>query len=548
MKNNPKILVVDDDANLRKTLADILRIKGYAVTAAANGAEAIAEAQRAAVNVALIDLMLPDMSGIEVMEQIKTGSPHTEAIILTGHASLTTAIEATAKGAFSYLLKPYEIEDLLLHIHHALDRQQAQEEIRRLASFPRLNPQPVIEITASCEVTYANPAADKLFPDLRSLDGQHPLLIGLGNICADFRQCGQAAMVREVAIGAASYEEHLYCVPESELIRINVMDITDRKHKEQSLRESEERFRKITESAQDAIIMMGGDQRISFWNAAAERIFGYTAAEATGQELHILIASASTRAGFAQAFPHFHETGEGPIIGKVRELTALRKGGEEFQVELSVSATQFGGQWIAIGIVRDITERKAAEDKLAESESHFRSLFENMLNGFAYCRMLYDDDGHPVDFVYIDVNAAFERITGLKNVRGRPVSEVIPGIRELSPELFETYASVASSGIPKTFEFDFKSQSQWYYISVYSQEKEHFVAVFDDITERKQTEAKLAEQLEELRRWHDVTSGREGRILELKHEVNEILGKVGKPPRYPSAESPDPSQNPTGVS
>jgi PAS domain S-box-containing protein len=114
---------------------------------------------------------------------------------------------------------------------------------------------------------------------------------------------------------------------------------------QKSLTDSEERFRKITESAQDAIIIMGADQRISFWNTAAERIFGYTAAEAIGQELHALIAPASVRAGFTQNYPHFQETGEGPVIGKLREVTALRKGGEEFPVELSISATQFGGQW-----------------------------------------------------------------------------------------------------------------------------------------------------------------------------------------------------------
>ncbi|MFA7241267.1 MAG: PAS domain S-box protein [Sulfuricellaceae bacterium] len=147
----------------------------------------------------------------------------------------------------------------------------------------------------------------------------------------------------------------------------------------QQHRESEERFRKISESAQDAIMMMGADQRISFWNAAAERIFGYTAAEAIGQELHTLITPTAAHAKFSQAFPHFQETGEGPIIGKVRELTALRKGGEEFSVELSVSATQLNGQWHAIGIVRDITERKQAESKLAEQLDELRRWQEVML-------------------------------------------------------------------------------------------------------------------------------------------------------------------------
>ena len=126
-----------------------------------------------------------------------------------------------------------------------------------------------------------------------------------------------------------------------------------------------------------------------------------------------------------------------------------------------------------------------------ESDERYRSLFSNMLNGLAYCRMLYDDTGAPVDFNYLDVNDSFERITGLRGVVGRKVSEVIPGIRTLSPELFEAYGRVASSRIPETFEFDFKSMGKWLNISVYSPEAGAFVAVFDDITERKHAEQKL---------------------------------------------------------
>jgi PAS domain S-box-containing protein/putative nucleotidyltransferase with HDIG domain len=123
---------------------------------------------------------------------------------------------------------------------------------------------------------------------------------------------------------------------------------------------AEEKFRKITESAQDAVIIMT-DKRISFWNKAAERIFGYTAAEAIGQELHALITPPQAHAAFEHAFPHFQATGTGPVIGKLIEVSALRKGGEEFPVELSISATQLNGQWHAIGIARDITDRKQTE-------------------------------------------------------------------------------------------------------------------------------------------------------------------------------------------
>ena len=144
MKTKERILIVDDDQNLRKTLADILRVKGYETAVAADGAEAIAAAEREMFSLALIDLMLPDMPGLNVMARIKAISPLTEAIILTGHASMETAIEAIGQGAFSYLLKPYQMDELLQNIRHAVERNQAQEEILRLASFPRLLPSPLI--------------------------------------------------------------------------------------------------------------------------------------------------------------------------------------------------------------------------------------------------------------------------------------------------------------------------------------------------------------------------------------------------------------------
>lgn len=233
LKVKPGILVVDDDPNLRKTLADILRVKGYETAVAASGAEAIAAAEREMFSLALIDLMLPDMPGLEVMAHIKAISPLTEAIILTGHASMETAIDATGQGAFSYLLKPYQMDELLLAIRHAVERNQAQEEILRLASFPRLLPSPVIELDPAGEVTYLNPAAERLFPGLSAMGRSHPLLHGSGELITALwqdRQPGEA--VHEAKVGEATYELHISYVREVDLIRIYVLDITQRKRAE----------------------------------------------------------------------------------------------------------------------------------------------------------------------------------------------------------------------------------------------------------------------------------------------------------------------------
>jgi PAS domain S-box-containing protein len=148
-------------------------------------------------------------------------------------------------------------------------------------------------------------------------------------------------------------------------------------------------------------------------------------------------------------------------------------------------------------IFMDVTERTRAEETVRESEHRLHSLFDNMLNGFAYCKMIFDHE-RPQDFIYLEVNHAFESLTGLKDVVGRKVSEVIPGIGESDPELLETYGRVSLTGIPETFENYVEPLKMWFSISVYSPEKEYFVAVFDVITERKQAEEELQKAHDEL--------------------------------------------------
>lgn len=141
---------------------------------------------------------------------------------------------------------------------------------------------------------------------------------------------------------------------------------------------------------------------------------------------------------------------------------------------------------------RLITEKALREnrDELAVSEERYRMLFDNMLHGLAYCKMIFVDE-QPRDFVYLAVNEAFETVTGLHDVIGKRVTEVVPGIKDVNLEMINVFGRVSMTGVPETFEQYIGALKEWMLISVYSTSRGHFVALFDNITDRKNTEADI---------------------------------------------------------
>jgi diguanylate cyclase (GGDEF)-like protein/PAS domain S-box-containing protein len=175
------------------------------------------------------------------------------------------------------------------------------------------------------------------------------------------------------------------------------------------LLDSEEKFRAISDTANDAIIVMGDHGNISFWNEAATRTFGYSAEEVLGKDLHDLLVPSHHREAFAKGFYDFMLAGKGKMIGRTYEFFALRKDGAEFPVELSISAVNLKGKWNAIGIIRDITRRKHAAEALKESEEKYRTLVENVNIG------VYRSTGEGAGR-FLHANAAMTKMFGYESI------------------------------------------------------------------------------------------------------------------------------------
>ena len=247
------------------------------------------------------------------------------------------------------------------------------------------------------------------------------------------------------------------------------------------MRESEEGFRQLFEHGADCLILHDRGTIIEV-NQQACRSLGYTREELLGMSLFDI------EMGYSKEYLiDLWEKGKDVVT-----LSGIyrRKDGLTFPAEIRAGEITYRGKILRLAAARDVSARKQAEEALQESEEYYRSLFNNMLNGYAYCQM-YFEQGRPVDFIFLNVNKAFGDLTGLMEVIGKKVSEAIPGMRESDPEFLEMCGRVALTGIPERAECYVESLKMWFAISVSSPLKEYFVAIFDVITERKRAEEAL---------------------------------------------------------
>jgi len=295
------------------------------------------------------------------------------------------------------------------------------------------------------------------------------------------------------------------------------IDITSNKNAAAELQQWADAFRYC---AHGIAIGNPATNTIVVCNPAFADLFGYAIEEIPG--LPIKSVYAPSEHEYLPGYMHQADT-----FGQSRFQSIMRrKDGSDFNVQIDlvgVRSTE-GKLLYRVATIQDITERLQADEAVRTSEARYKSLFDNMLEGLAVCRMIYRD-GQACDITYLDVNAAFGQLTGLHDVIGKNVSEVIPGIREKDPELFSIYGRVAAGGPPEKFEFYVSALDMWFSLSVYGLAPGHFVAVFDVITERKRNE----EELDRYRRnLEELVDQRTGQLQEANRILAERAAEIAR--------------------
>ena len=291
------------------------------------------------------------------------------------------------------------------------------------------------------------------------------------------------------------------------------------------LRASEEQFRSMSSAAQDAVVMMNEAGNISFWNDAAGRMFGYTAAEAMGSNLHRLLAPERHRPIGDEGLRGFQIAGQGTQIGRLIELVAVRKGGEEFTVELSISPVQRGSHWHAVGILRDITERRRTEAALR--------LRDAALQAAGNVIVITDRNGN-----IRWANAAFTRSTGysVEDVRGLNMRLLKSGRHDA--DFYKKLWSTILGG--KVWQGEVVNQCKDGSICIEDStitpvlgddgEISQFIAVKQDITQRKRAEENYRMLFREMMdgfALHESVGGGEGQPVDYKFlAVNPMFERI----------------------
>ncbi len=335
------ILIAEDSEIQGLSLKRFLEEKGYQVRWGKNGVDALKLAKEKKPDIVLSDIIMPVMDGFSLAKGLKAEESLKDVpvVLLTQLSEVEDVIKGLDSGAEFYLTKPY-------------DRDYLLSRLKLLSDDPRPfknNPE-----EKTTEFTFGG----KQYSVKSSRTQTMSLLLSTYEN-AVMQAKKHNSVMEELKILNESLDEKV-TERTAELTR----EAAERRKAEDAVKASEERFRALVDSASDAVICLEPPGKIYMWNKKAGEIFGFSEEEAVGQSFHEVVVPERYRLKAEEGLKGFFRSGAGNIVGKTLELMALRKGGEEFPVELSVAAFKIDHTWNAVGIVRDITERKRLDEEL----------------------------------------------------------------------------------------------------------------------------------------------------------------------------------------
>lgn len=509
MKKTGKILVVDDTLASLKLITEILTSEGYSVYSADSGYLALTSVKKYPPDLILLDILMPGTDGFEVIRQLKNDpeSKNIPVIFVTAVNDVSQWVEGLKLGAVDFVSKPYQREELLFRVQTHLELKLTQEKLKKQEIHYQELFNHIPSGIAVCEAV--DGGRDFIFKDFNiagqnidSISREELLGHKVSEVFPGIIKMGLLETIQRVWESGTA-EQHpvsrcdddrlvswrsnfVYKLPSGEIVVI-YEDLTKPKQTEIRLTESEERFRTLADTATDGIIIINSDGMITFWNNAAERIFGYSSPEIQGKSLAQIMPS-EFRKDHADAIKQRTQTGKNRIIGKIVEVVGIHKTGSEVPLELSLSNWEANDEEFYTAIIREISKRKELEEKIRLNSQ----MLSNINDGILLCKVL---DGK----IFYN-NRQMEEIFGYLpgELVGKPTS-ILNSSSDTNPE---EIAQEINDFVKKTGKWegeihnitkdgrDFWSQAR---ISsfIHKEYGEVFVTIQQDITESKNTQLSL---------------------------------------------------------